>query len=49
MLALPFSLQEIHREVNTIGSKTQELEVTDIVIQMKTEIERIREQAQNLE
>lgn len=46
---IDFLLQEIHREVNTIGSKASELEVTEHVIQMKTEIERIREQAQNIE
>lgn len=44
-----FLVQEMHREVNTIGSKTNQLEVTDEVLLMKEEIEKIREQIQNLE
>lgn len=46
---LEFILQEIHREVNTIGSKTSQVEVTRLVIDCKNEIERIREQVQNIE
>jgi len=44
-----FLLQEMHREVNTIGSKTTQLEVTSEVLLMKEEIEKLREQVQNLE
>jgi uncharacterized protein (TIGR00255 family) len=39
----------MHREVNTIGSKTNDLEIAQKVIQMKTELERFREQLQNVE
>lgn len=46
---LDFLLQEINREVNTIGSKCQDLEVTEIVVALKAEIEKIREQIQNME
>ncbi|MCD8481707.1 MAG: YicC family protein [Verrucomicrobia bacterium] len=46
---LEFILQEIHREVNTIGSKSVRVEVTRLVIDCKNEIERIREQVQNIE
>lgn len=44
-----FLLQEMHREVNTIGSKTAQLAVTSEVLLMKEEIEKLREQVQNLE
>ena len=44
-----FLLQEMHREVNTIGSKTAQLEITNEVLRMKEEIEKLREQVQNLE
>ena len=44
-----FLLQEMHREVNTIGSKTTNLEITQEVLRMKEEIEKLREQVQNLE
>ena len=44
-----FLLQEMHREVNTIGSKTAQLEATHEVLRMKEEIEKLREQVQNLE
>jgi uncharacterized protein (TIGR00255 family) len=37
------------REINTIGSKANNLELTKIVIDMKNELERIREQVQNVE
>lgn len=46
---LDFLIQEINREVNTIGSKAQELRITKIVIEAKNEIEKIREQIQNIE
>lgn len=46
---LDFIVQEINREVNTIGSKAQDLNITKIVVDMKAEIEKIREQIQNIE
>ncbi len=46
---LNFLLQEMHREVNTMGSKTQNLAITSAVIAMKEEVESMREQVQNLE
>lgn len=46
---LDFLTQEINREVNTIGSKCQELDITRRVVDMKAEVEKIREQIQNLE
>jgi len=46
---LEFLLQEIGREVNTIGSKANALEISQAVIDLKTELEKIREQVQNLE
>ncbi len=44
-----FLVQEINREVNTIGSKASDLEVAKIVIDLKSIIEKIREQIQNIE
>ena len=46
---LDFLVQEINRETNTIGSKAQDLAVTRRVVGMKSEIEKIREQIQNIE
>lgn len=46
---LDFLIQEFLREVNTIGSKAAEIGTTKLVLEAKTEIERIREQVQNLE
>jgi len=46
---LDFIVQEMNREVNTIGSKAHDLEVTKHVVEMKSEIEKIREQIQNIE
>ena len=46
---LDFLVQEINRETNTIGSKAQDLAVTRRVVEMKSEIEKIREQIQNIE
>ncbi len=47
--ALEFLVQELHREVNTLGSKCAEAKVTPLIIELKTCIERIREQLQNSE
>jgi len=46
---LDFLVQEMNRETNTIGSKVQDIEVTKIVVDQKSEIEKIREQIQNIE
>ena len=46
---LDFIIQEMNRETNTIGSKANNLEITNEVINIKTEIEDIREQIQNIE
>ncbi len=45
---MDFLVQEINREVNTIGSKANDIEITNRVLLMKNEIEKIREQIQNL-
>ncbi len=47
--ALDFLLQELNREVNTIGSKAGDAELSHIVVALKSELERIREQVQNVE
>jgi len=46
---LDFLVQEMNRETNTIGSKAQDLEVAHVVVDIKSEIEKIREQIQNIE
>lgn len=46
---LDFLVQEINREANTIGSKAQDIEIARIVVDIKSEIEKIREQIQNIE
>lgn len=46
---LDFIIQEMNRETNTIGSKSNNLNITNGVIDMKTEIENLREQVQNIE
>ena len=46
---LDFLLQEMNRETNTIGSKCSDLEITEIVVEIKAELEKIREQIQNIE
>ena len=46
---LDFLVQEMNRETNTIGSKAKSLEITNLVVDLKTEIENIREQIQNIE
>ncbi len=46
---LDFLVQEMNREVNTIGSKSNDLEITGAIVDAKSEIEKIREQIQNIE
>ena len=46
---LDFLVQEMNREVNTVGSKANDYQLAQIVVEMKAEIEKIREQIQNLE
>lgn len=46
---LDFLVQEMNREANTIGSKANNLEITSLMLQIKAEIEKIREQVQNIE
>ncbi len=46
---LDFLVQEMNREVNTTGSKAQDIRITRLVVDMKSEIEKIREQIQNIE
>ncbi len=46
---IDFLIQEMNRETNTIGSKSSSVEITNLVIEMKTQIEDIREQIQNIE
>lgn len=46
---LDFLLQEMGREVNTIGSKANDAEISNYVVEVKSELERIREQVQNVE
>ncbi|MBN2898720.1 MAG: YicC family protein [Clostridia bacterium] len=46
---LDFLIQEINREVNTIGSKSPDIDISNYVVDMKSEIEKIREQIQNIE
>ena len=46
---LTFLLQEMHRETNTIGSKTTDITISHEMIGLKEEIEKLREQVQNLE
>ena len=43
-----FLIQEIGREVNTIGAKSPKTEITQNVVEMKDQLEKIREQAQNI-
>ena len=47
--SLEFLLQEMHREINTLGAKAKAVEIGDIVVDIKSELERIREQVQNVE
>lgn len=46
---LDFLMQEMHREINTIGSKNQNVEISIAVVQAKTILEKMREQVQNIE
>ncbi|MCQ2441977.1 MAG: YicC family protein [Oscillospiraceae bacterium] len=46
---LDFLVQEMNRETNTIGSKANDLEMSSVVVDMKAELEKIREQIQNVE
>ena len=46
---LDFIVQEMNREANTIASKSQNIEITNVVLNIKNEIEKIREQVQNIE
>jgi uncharacterized protein (TIGR00255 family) len=46
---LDFLIQELNREVNTIGSKSPDIDISSKVIELKSEIEQIREQIQNIE
>ena len=46
---LDFLVQEMNREANTIGSKANDIEITNLMLQIKAEVEKIREQVQNIE
>ena len=46
---LDFLVQEMNREANTIGSKANDIEITNMMLEIKSEIEKIREQVQNIE
>lgn len=46
---LDFLVQEMNREINTIGSKANDAKIAQIVVEMKSELEKIREQTQNIE
>ncbi|MBQ6846870.1 MAG: DUF1732 domain-containing protein, partial [Oscillospiraceae bacterium] len=46
---IDFLIQEMNREINTIGSKSNDLDIARIVIDVKAEIEKLREQIQNVE
>ena len=46
---LDFLIQEFHREANTLGSKSPDAEMTAVVIELKADVERLREQVQNFE
>ena len=46
---LDFLTQELNREINTIGSKAQDFDVTTMVVEVKSELEKVREQVQNIE
>jgi uncharacterized protein (TIGR00255 family) len=47
--ALDFLIQELNREVNTVGSKADDLELSQVVIAAKSTLEKLREQVQNIE
>ena len=46
---LDFVLQETNREINTVGSKSQNTDIAKLVVNVKAELEKIREQIQNIE
>ncbi|WP_066502916.1 YicC/YloC family endoribonuclease [Abyssisolibacter fermentans] len=46
---LDFIIQEMNREANTIGSKSADIKITNLVVEIKSELEKIREQVQNIE
>ena len=46
---MDFLVQEMHREVNTTGSKSQSTEISNRIVELKAELERVREQVQNVE
>lgn len=46
---LDFLVQEMNREANTIGSKANDIQITNLMLQIKAEIEKVREQVQNIE
>jgi len=46
---LDFLVQEMNREANTIGSKANDLGITEVMLRIKSEVEKIREQVQNIE
>ncbi len=46
---LDFLIQEMNREVNTVGSKANRYELSKLVVELKAELEKIREQVQNIE
>ncbi|WP_432400710.1 YicC/YloC family endoribonuclease [Wukongibacter sp. M2B1] len=46
---LDFLIQEMNREINTIGSKSSDINISSMVIEVKSELEKIREQVQNIE
>ncbi|MEA4922284.1 MAG: YicC/YloC family endoribonuclease [Eubacteriaceae bacterium] len=46
---LDFLVQEMNREANTIGSKANDMDITNIMLEIKSEVEKIREQVQNIE
>ena len=46
---LEFLVQELNREINTIGSKSQHAAIASLIVDLKAELERVREQVQNVE
>ncbi len=46
---MDFMIQEIGREINTIGSKSPDSKISHLIVEMKSELEKIREQTQNIE
>ena len=46
---MDFLIQEVNRESNTIGSKCTDLSIAQVVVDLKAEVEKIREQVQNIE